>query len=493
MIRREIFSSLQFKFGVMIILIEVVALSITGIIYVTQFSNQVDDRLISRAQIPGNLIASGKLDYDVVRDREQLTELIGDDPIEAMVISITQIVLYSLNTQHEGKTVSEIPNLQLNWFINSTTSTLIFSETKGSNNFITVITPILALADSKPYYFTYIKISANQAAIEKQNIILLFLLGSVICIVSTTVVIIVSFKKMLLNRMYKTINILKHIQDGNLTARIDGRIAKDEFGMLQNGVNSMATYRMNTEKKLKHIIEDLKRSNAELEQFAHIASHDLQEPLRSISSFAQLLLKRYKNKLDSNADEYIDFIVGGALRLKNLIIDLREYSRIGARGKPFKEMDTNLTLTNALKDLNHQIKRENAKITHDPLPVIVADETQIKQLFQNLISNGIKFRSKESPKIHITGKLENDHWLFSVCDNGIGIDSQYFERIFVIFQRLHKADEYEGTGIGLAICKKIVERHRGKIMVESELEKGSTFSFLIPRLSVTENEILKTS
>ncbi len=492
MIRREIFSSLQFKFGVLIIFIEVVALSITGIIYVSQFSEQVDDRLISRAQIPGNLITSGKLDYDVVRDREQLIEIIGDDPLEAMFISITQNVLYSLNTQHEGKEVSEIPNLQLNWFTTNTTTILILRETRSVNYFITIITPVLALEDSKPYYFVYIKISANHAAVEKQNIILLFLLGSAVCIVSTTVVIIVSFKKMLLNRINNVVQVLKCIQDGDLTARVEGRVVNDEIGILQNGVNSMATYRMNTEEKLKYIIEDLRRSNAELEQFAYIASHDLQEPLRSIASFAQLLLKRYKNKLDSDADEYIDFIVGGALRLKKLIIDLLEYSRIGTRGKPFKEIDTNLTLTNALNDLNHLIERENAKITHDPLPVIVADETQIKQLFQNLISNGIKFRSKESPKIHITGKLENDHWLFSVCDNGIGIDSQYFERIFVIFQCLHKVDEYEGTGIGLAICKKIVERHRGKIMVESELEKGSTFSFLIPRLSVTENEILKT-
>jgi len=491
MIKREIFFSLKIKLTVLIILIEAVALSFTGFFYVAQFSDQVDDRLISRAKIPGNLIASGKLDYDVVRDREKLTELIGDDPIDAMVISITQIVLYSLNTQHEGKTVSEIPNLQLNCFTNSTTSSLIFSETISNNVFITVITPVLALVDSKPYYFTYIKISANQAAIEKQNIILLFLLGSIVCIVSTTVVIIVSFKKMLLNRINNVVQILKRIQDGDLTARVDGSVANDEIGILQNGVNSMATYRMNTEEKLKYIIEDLKRSNAELEHFAYIATHDLQEPLRTIASFSQLLLKQYKNKLDSDADEYIDFIVGGATRLKELITDLRDYSRVGTKGKPFKKIDTNLTLTNVLTDLNYLIERENAKITYDPLPVIVADESQIKQLFQNLISNGIKFRGRESPKIHITGKVENKHYLFSVCDNGIGIDSQYFERIFVIFQRLHKMDEYEGTGIGLAVCKKIVDRHRGEIWVESELEKGSIFSFIIPKISVTENEILK--
>ena len=251
MLRREIFSSVLFKFGVLIILIEVVALSITGIIYVSQFSEQVDNRLISRAQIPGNLIASGKLDYDVVRDREQLIEITGDDPLEAMVISVTQNILYSLNTQHEGKSVSEIPDVQLNWFTINTTTILVLRETKGSNNFITVITPVLALEGNKPYYFTYIKISANNAAVEKQNIVLLFLLGSVVCIVSTTVVIIVSFKKMLLNRINNVVQVLKCIQDGDLTARVDGRVANDEFGILQNGVNSMATYRMNTEEKLQ--------------------------------------------------------------------------------------------------------------------------------------------------------------------------------------------------------------------------------------------------
>jgi len=481
MIRREIFSSLKVKFGVMIILIEVIVLSITGIIYVTQFSIQVDNRLISRAQIPGNLIAKGKLNYDVVRDREQLIEMIGDEPLEAMVISITQIIFYSLNSQYEGENVSVIPNVQSEWFTINTTSTLILRETFGSNNFVTVIIPVLALVDGKPYYFSYIKISANQAAIEKRNITLLFLSGSILCIISTSIVIVLSFKKMLLNRINKVVQVLKSIQNGNLASRVDEPMSKDEIGILQNGVNSMAIHRMNTEEKMKLMIENLKRSNEELTQFTYVASHDLQEPLRMVVSFTQLLQRKYKDKLDNDANDFINYIVDGATRMQGLINDLLILSRVETRGKSFNATDMNVILELVRKSLYILIKESNTKVTNDPLPVIIADDSQMVQLLQNLISNAIKFNHSEIPQVHITGEVKEKSWEFSVKDNGIGIDSQYFDRIFIIFQRLHKKNEYEGTGMGLAICKSIVQRHRGKIWVESEIGKGSTFYFSIPR------------
>jgi PAS domain S-box-containing protein len=233
------------------------------------------------------------------------------------------------------------------------------------------------------------------------------------------------------------------------------------------------------EKKLGYAMEELARSNAELQQFAYVASHDLQEPLRMVASFSQLLGNRYRDHLGQDADEFIGFIVDGANRMQRLINDLLSYSRVGTRGKPFQLIDFSVILGQVLVNLGPLIEENGAIITNGDLPVLMADETQISQLFQNLISNAIKFRSAERPVIHITARKEPDEWVFSVCDNGIGISPEYHERIFVIFQRLHAREEYQGTGIGLAICKRIVERHGGRIWVESEQGKGSKFFFTI--------------
>ena len=233
--------------------------------------------------------------------------------------------------------------------------------------------------------------------------------------------------------------------------------------------------------ELEVLIEELKRSNAELQQFAHVSSHDLQEPLRTIASFTQLLERRYKGKLDSDADEFMDYIVDAAIRMKILINDLLEYSRVATQGKEFQQVDTEDILNNVLKNLKTSIEENNAKITHDPLPTVTADKTQLNQVFQNLVGNAIKFKKPdEPPKIHISAQKENNEYLFSVHDNGIGMEPQYIERIFVIFQRLHTIAEYNGTGIGLSITKRILERHGGRIWVESEFGEGSTFYFTIP-------------
>jgi len=239
------------------------------------------------------------------------------------------------------------------------------------------------------------------------------------------------------------------------------------------------------EQDLLSTLENLKSVNIELERFAYVASHDLQEPLRMIVSFIQLLEKRYKDKLDEDADDFIAFIVDGAKRMQLLINDLLIFSRIGRSDKPFKLIDINVVINSVIKNLKKLIEETNATITHDPLPTIVANEGEFIQLLQNLISNAIKFhKAEEPPVVHISAKLQKNQWIFSVRDNGIGLDSQYFDRIFIIFQRLHKKGEFGGTGIGLAICKKIIERHSGKIWVESELGKGSTFYFSIPKTEV---------
>lgn len=248
------------------------------------------------------------------------------------------------------------------------------------------------------------------------------------------------------------------------------------------------TDRKLTEDALVEKAEELARSNADLEQFAYVASHDLQEPLRMVTSFTQLLQRRYKGKLDDKADQYIGFAVEGTQRMQALIKDLMTYSRAGRPDRDFEPAECEDILQNSTANLKLAIQESGAVITHDPLPVVRGDEVQLGQVFQNLISNGLKFRREEAPRVHISAQLDGKQWIFSVHDNGLGIDPEFRERIFVIFQRLHHREDYEGTGIGLALCKKIVERHGGRIWVESEPGQGSTFYFTIPTEGVRHDE-----
>ena len=231
---------------------------------------------------------------------------------------------------------------------------------------------------------------------------------------------------------------------------------------------------------LQQTTEELDRSNTDLTQFAYVASHDLQEPLRQVKGFLTLLQDRYKGKLDDKADEYIHYAVDGAVRMSNLITDLLAYSRVNSGGKPPIAISCQAALDSALANLQTAIVQSSASVTHDPLPTLVADQTQISQLFQNLIGNAIKFRHADRPcQIHIGVKQREGEWVFAFRDNGIGIPPDQLDRVFVIFQRLHGREEYPGTGIGLAICKKIVERHGGRIWVESKPGEGSTFYFTL--------------
>ncbi|HNY01409.1 MAG TPA: ATP-binding protein [Bacteroidales bacterium] len=230
---------------------------------------------------------------------------------------------------------------------------------------------------------------------------------------------------------------------------------------------------------LRQVNRELERSNKELEQFAYVASHDLQEPLRMISSFTQLLGKRYKSKLDADADDFIGFIVDGAARMQRLIQDLLSFSRINTRGDRFREVDMHLVLGEAVSNLQTLIGETGALVVNGDLPGVWGDYGQLVQLLQNLIGNGIKFHGDKPPRIEVTARQADHEWIFSVKDNGIGIESQYFERIFLIFQRLQSGNRYPGTGIGLAICHRIVNRHEGRIWIESEPGTGSTFHFTL--------------
>ncbi|MDJ1422322.1 MAG: PAS domain S-box protein [Candidatus Methanoperedens sp.] len=246
------------------------------------------------------------------------------------------------------------------------------------------------------------------------------------------------------------------------------------------GIARDITERKRTEEELRQRTAELARSNAELEQFAYIASHDLQEPLRMISGFTKLLERRCKGRLDTSADEFIAYIVDGAARMQRMIEDLLAYSRVGMRGKPFELTNLEAIFEEVMTNLKVAIEENKAQVTHDPLPTVMADTSQMVQLFQNLISNGIKFRREELPRIHVSAQRKGDELVFSVQDNGIGIAPQFMGQLFQLFQREHAATEYPGTGIGLAVCKKIVERHGGRIWAESEPGKGSTFYFTMP-------------
>jgi light-regulated signal transduction histidine kinase (bacteriophytochrome) len=246
--------------------------------------------------------------------------------------------------------------------------------------------------------------------------------------------------------------------------------------------------RRRAEYLLTQYAEELKRSNTELEQFAYVASHDLQEPLRMVASFTQLLAKRYQGKLDREADEFIGFAVDGATRMQSLINDLLAYSRVGSRGKPFQPVNCAAVVSQALANLASTVEEAHAVVTQDRLPTVPGDAGQLVQLFQNLIANAIKFRGPDLPEIHVTANQTDGGWTFAIRDNGIGIPAEHFDRIFSIFQRLHRRSDYAGTGIGLAICKKIVERHGGRIWVESNPGRGSTFYFTLPEEEDTAHD-----
>lgn len=281
---------------------------------------------------------------------------------------------------------------------------------------------------------------------------------------------------------------------------VTARPLVDSAGMVQGGtvVMSDVTERKKTQAALQQTRDELEQRveertaqlvqySKDLEQFAYVSSHDLQQPLRMITSYVQLLKQHCKEKLDDEGKEFIQYVVDGAARMKRLINDLLKYSRLRTEAKPFELIDCEDVLGQVLASLSLAVREAGAEITHDPLPRIRGDETQLLQLFQNLIDNAIKFRTDRRPEVHIGVRKAGEHWRFSVRDNGIGIDPQYAERIFIIFQRLHPREKYPGTGMGLAICKQVVERHGGRLWMESAPEVGTTFHFTIPHVELTDD------
>lgn len=301
------------------------------------------------------------------------------------------------------------------------------------------------------------------------------------------VIIIVAASFTLSSRLSRPIEALrdgiKIIGGGDLDHKIDIKRA-DEIGELSDDINRMARnlkFVTASRDELTKIKGELERSNKDLEQFAYIASHDLQEPLRMIVSYTQLLEKNYQNQLDEKGGQFVKYTSDGAKRMQDFISALLQYSRIGKDIKPFDKVDMNSVCDRAIKNMEAAIHDNKALVTRDNLPEVMGDEMWLTHLLQNLIANGVKFRREENPSVHVSAREDMDEWVFAVSDNGIGIDMQFKDRLFVIFQRLHTRDKYPGTGIGLAVCKKIVDIHGGRIWLESEINKGTKIFFAIPK------------
>ena len=354
-----------------------------------------------------------------------------------------------------------------------------------------------------------VKVTASLSYFKNRidSIILVIIIAIISILLLSAVGIIILGNKYIGVPINNLITATQKIASGDMSYRVN-ITSRDEIGVLANFFNMMAESMEGSIERIKHlaaeaaiaemekkraeelqktndtiqkISKELERSNKELEEFAYIASHDLQEPLRMIISFLQLLQRHYHEKLDDNANKFIGYAVDGADRMRGLIQDLLMYARVGSQGKPFKDTDCAKLLESATSNLEVAISESGAKISHDALPTLSCDGTQLIELFQNLMTNAIKFRNKGvTPEIHIRAEMKENEWVFSVADNGIGIEDQYKDRIFMIFQRLHSREEYPGTGIGLAYCKKIVERHGGRIWLESKYGSGTTFYFAIP-------------
>jgi light-regulated signal transduction histidine kinase (bacteriophytochrome) len=277
------------------------------------------------------------------------------------------------------------------------------------------------------------------------------------------------------------------------TLLISSAPIKDGSGKVTGAVTIAMdiTEQKKIEKELEEKAEDLVRSNRELQQFAYVASHDLKEPLRMVTTYVQMLDRRYGNTLDGDAKEYIKFAVEGSKRMYALVEDLLTYSRVETSVVPFEPVSMDQVMITALKDMGETIEKSGATVTATDLPEVHADLQQMVQLMENLIGNAIKFRREDSPQVRISARLEGHEWIFSVKDNGIGIGKEYQDKVFQMFQRLHTKEAYPGTGIGLAICKKVVERHGGRIWYESEQGVGTTFFFSLPEKAEERNAVME--
>ncbi|MBA7567074.1 Sensor histidine kinase RcsC [subsurface metagenome] len=496
--KQSFFSSLIFKIGLIIILIEIIVLASIGIYYIQQFNKEVDARIYNYAELPGKMMASGILEYQAVREQGLMTELAGNDLIEAMVITVTGRVFYSLNREFEGRIISEVPGLSSEWFLPSVTESFIQETGDSGDKHVSSITPILAGESLKPYYFLYLKISTSRTDQEKQNIANLFMIGSVLCIIITSLVILLSFRIIISKRLSNTLKGLKQVEDGALDTRIDPATSKDEIATLQRGFNSMTSRLQETVVILEKEIAERKRAEEELKKYhEHLeelvkkrtselegktgeleqANIRLQELDRLKSMFIASMSHELRTPLNS-------IMKNSANHLLTLINDVIDVSKIETDRVELFIEDFNLA------DLMQGVK-ESFKVAADEkdlklslkMPerlIIKSDERRTKQVIMNLVSNALKFTDRG--EIEIKVKKKDERVKVSVADTGIGIKKENMEKLFKQFSRIYVQGKpiTEGTGLGLYLSKKIVNLLGGQLKAESEFGKGSKFTFTFP-------------
>ncbi|RXG65583.1 HAMP domain-containing protein [Candidatus Atribacteria bacterium 1244-E10-H5-B2] len=497
-LKQSFFSSLIFKIGLIIILIEIIVLASIGIYYIQQFNKEVDARIYNYAELPGKMMASGILEYQAVREQGLMTELAGNDLIEAMVITVTGRVFYSLNREFEGRIISEVPGLSSEWFLPSVTESFIQETGDSGDKHVSSITPILAGESLKPYYFLYLKISTSRTDQEKQNIANLFMIGSVLCIIITSLVILLSFRIIISKRLSNTLKGLKQVEDGALDTRIDPATSKDEIATLQRGFNSMTSRLQETVVILEKEIAERKRAEEELKKYhEHLeelvkkrtselegktgeleqANIRLQELDRLKSMFIASMSHELRTPLNS-------IMKNSANHLLTLINDVIDVSKIETDRVELFIEDFNLA------DLMQGVK-ESFKVAADEkdlklslkMPerlIIKSDERRTKQVIMNLVSNALKFTDRG--EIEIKVKKKDERVKVSVADTGIGIKKENMEKLFKQFSRIYVQGKpiTEGTGLGLYLSKKIVNLLGGQLKAESEFGKGSKFTFTFP-------------
>ncbi len=494
--------SLSWKIILLTMLPFLLVLAAISVLTVQNKTQNEKDLVLNRIESFVNLLESGDLSFESVREKEKLEKMFNEKVISAQLMGRGRNVVYTTGAQEHEINQELIEKAFEGFTVNYTRQ----NKTPALISLYPIVVKDIIVG------VLYLELSFDKSNDRIRQYTMFILLLNTSGLVILFLLVRFLSRKIIINRLEELTDLSSEIGKGNLQRRLDIR-SDDELGTLALTFNDMThqlsqtmeslqaevAERKRAEEKLRRTVTDLEHSNAELQQFAYVASHDLQEPLRMVSSYVQLLARRYKGKLDSDADDFIAFAVDGALRMQTLINDLLTFSRVGTRGKPFEPTDCEAVLGHVLANLKLAIEESGAVITHDALPTVMADSSQLVQLIQNLTDNAIKFRGKETPHVHISATRESeigDHeskstnhelqttnykaWIFSIRDNGIGIDPEFFDRIFTIFQRLHNREEYPGTGIGLAVCKKIVERHGGRIWVESEPGKGTTFFFTIP-------------
>lgn len=473
---------MTFKIGVVIVLTEIVALSVVGDVFINRYTDEMERNIATYVQIPGKLMQTGFLSFNSVEDRKTIEELVGEEIVEALIVSPDRNIYFSPDSADLGQPVSGIEGVDDTLFDkNDPRQETIF---EGEN--VVSVTPLFGPDGGALRMFLYIKAGTGEMAVKKQAMIRLFVISSIVTVFLTSAIIILSFRISVQSRISELLEVLKRVESGDLTARSSGHIAGDELGTLQSGVNSMIAKLeknvTNLEKLVSERTRKLERTNRDLETFAYSVSHDLRAPLRAIMGLTQIIETEYKDLLDEEGQNYFDRIVDASDHMGELIDGVLRLSRLGRKALEYQAVDLDLIIGRILEYLSGKVAETGAELSiAEDLPVVCGDPTLLDQIFTNLLSNALTYHKPDiPPQITVCGELKDGFAIVQVSDQGIGIPDEYAEQVFDVFRRLHSQAEYPGTGIGLSIVKKAVELMDGEVWVESPSGEGTTFFVKLP-------------